>query len=499
MATVETYITVDINLAGGFETVQPFDVEAFILDSEAVPVDQRYRILSAEDDLSLLTDDSPEQRFATSYFAATAADGSHPDSLVLIRQVKTAIPPAFVCGSHETTLATWKAVTAGTLTFVDGAVSPHTVTVTAIDFSSITAITQVPTVLTAKLAGLTTPTIVDLDDAAFEVDALGRMVVKMPSTQDESDPTIQITFSATPGTVAYLLGVKTADDTTGGIVPGNAVETMLEAYNAAKVLTSFYNVAVETRFDDTTADIEEAIDLATQCEADKRQCSFISNDADAKDPVETGDLQYQLRLLDNGVAKIGYYLHEDEYPESASDGKFLAEEPGSSAYGGRKLAGMLKASGNVGSNYALSTTDRGALLAKGYNVYDRVGTTLICHPGKVASGKEARMVIAKHWLERNIQNDWWRYKTETAKAVLFDTVTLGVMDSIIRKHLNTLGPRDGEPSGFGVIESYTINLPKLSDWTAANKLANHIPFRNVFTATGTYEGHTFEITGNINM
>jgi hypothetical protein len=419
--------------------------------------------------------------------------------LVLIRQAKTVVPPAFVCGAFETDLATWKAVTAGTLTFVDSAVSPHTVTVTAIDFSSMTSIAQIPTVLNAKLAGLTTPAIVGLDDAAFEIDALGRMVVKMPAGQDDTDPTIQITYSASASSVAYLLGVRTASDTTGGIVPGNAVETMLEAYNAAKALTGFYNVAIETRFDDDTSDIEEAIDLATQCATDKRQCSFISNDADAKDPTETGDLQYQLRLLDNGVAKVGYYLHEDEYPESASDGKFLAEEPGSAAYGGRKLTGMSKASGNIGPNYALSTTDRDALLAKGYNIYDRVGTTLICHPGKVANGKEARMVIAKHWLERMIQNDWWRYKTETAKAVLFDAVTLGVMDGILRKHLNVLGPREGEPAGFGVIQSYTINLPKLSDWTEANKLANHMPFRNVFTATGTYEGHTFEITGNINL
>lgn len=495
MSSINEYVDVDVALNTYFPGIQPFDVEAVILDSPLVPIDRRFRVLSINDDLVTDLGDTFAYDFASTYFSQVAYDGSSPDTLVLIRRAKTAIPPMFICGDYETDYAVWELVESGTLTFVDSAATPHTVTVSGIGFGGITAFAQVLTELNAVLAALESPTIVGLDSAEFALDALGRLCLFMPAGQDDTDPTVQISFSATPGTVAYLLGVQTTADTTDGIVPGNAIESYLDAYTAAKPLVQFYNVALEDRIDDTAGDIADAVELAVQIKIDKKQCTFVCTDADAYDTAESGDLHSVLKALANECALVMYYAHTDEYPDAAADGLFLAEPAGAAAYGGRPLSNLVKASGTVGSTYTLTTTQKTGLNTKGCNFIDRVDW-IFCHKGKTAAAKEKRMVIAKHWLEANIQASWWAYKA-TVRAVLFDEMSLGEMGNILNKHLRTLGPvKDG---GRGVLSSWTINLPLLSDWTAQNKTENHMPFANCFTAVGTFEGHTFQISGSITL
>jgi Protein of unknown function (DUF3383) len=495
MGNINNVINVAIALNDRFTSIPSLDVEAHIVDSDLIPIDQRVRVIGVNDDLAtLLGDDEAVYNFAVTYFSQTAQDGTQPDSLVLIRQTATATPPGFVFANASMTLADYTAITSGSLSFVDNAGSPHTVTVSGIDLHSCTTLASVVTALNIKLAALTSPTVVGLDDAEFSFDALGRLCVFMPATQDDTDPTIQVTFSASAGTLAYVLGVRTAEDTAAGIVAGNPIESYLDAYTAAKYTnTYFYNVTLADRITSDQGEIDAAVELATQIKLDGGQCTFVTTDTACYDANDATDLHSVLKALDNERALVIFHPYTDEYPDAAADGKFLAEEAGDAAYGSRPLANLVNESLTNGPNYS---TQRSALIAKGCNFVERIDWISI-FKGKTAAGKEKRMVIGADWLKVNIQYRWHAYRA-SVKGVLFDRVTLGAAGNIIEDCLSTLGPREAPTNGRGLLESWTMNMPQLSDWTAQNKAENHMPFLNVFRAVGTYEGHTFDFTGSIN-
>lgn len=495
MGDINNVIQVSIGLNDYFPSIPSLDTEALIVDTDLVPIDTRVRVIGVNDDLeTLLGDDEVVHDFAVTYFSQQAQDGSQPDSLVLIRQAATALPPAFVFEDASTTLSDYTAITSGSIVFVDTAGSPHTVTVSGIDLHTCTTLATVVTALNAALAALVTPTIVGLNSAEFSYDALGRLVLNMPSGQDDGDPSITVTYSGTPGTLAYVLGIRVAADSTAGSVPGNAVETYLDAYTAATYEgVYFYNVALADRITDDADMVADAIDLATQIKLDKRQCTFISTDDAHCDANDSTDLHSQLKALNNERALVIYFPYTDEYPDAAGDGKFLAEEAGSAAYGSRPLNNLVKESLSAGPNYS---TQRAALIAKGCNFVERIDWISI-FKGKTAAGKEKRMVIGSDWLKVNIQYRWHAYRAQV-KGVLFDRTSLGAMGNIIEDCLKTMGPLEAPTNGRGLLSSWTMNLPQVSDWTTENKTENHMPFLNVFRAVGNYEGHTFEISGSIN-
>ncbi len=495
MGDINNVIQVSIALNDYFPSIPSLDVEALIVDSDLVPIDTRVRVIGVNDDLvTLLGDDEAVLDFATTYFSQQAQDGSQPDSLVLIRQAAAAIPPAFVFADASAAVADYTSITNGSITVVDTSEIPNSTEVSGIDLRTCTTMATVITALNAALGALDAPVVAGLKTAEFAYDALGRLVLTMPSGQDDTKPSITITASATPGTLPYVLGIRAAADSTAGSVPGNAVETYLEAYTAAKYTgTYFYNVALADRITSTQAMIDNAVDLAAQIKLDGKQCTFVTTDVGSYDANDTTDLHSTLKALNNECALVMFYPYTDEYPDAAADGKFLAEEAGSAAYGSRPLNNLVKESLSAGPNYS---TQRAALIAKGCNFVERIDWISI-FKGKTAAGKEKRMVIGRDWLKVNVQYRWHAYRAQV-KGVLFDRTSLGAMGNIIEDCLKTMGPLEAPTNGRGLLSSWTMNLPQVSDWTTQNKTENHMPFLNAFRAVGNYEGHTFEISGSIN-
>lgn len=495
MGDINNVIQVSIALNDYFPSIPSLDVEALIVDSDLVPIDTRVRVIGVNDDLvTLLGDDEAVLDFATTYFSQQAQDGSQPDSLVLIRQAAVVIPPAFVFANASTTLSDYTAITSGSITVVDTSEIPKSIEVSGINLHTCTTMATVITALNAALAALEAPAVVGLKTAEFAYDALGRLVLTMPSGQDDTNPSITITASATPGALPYVLGIRAAADSTAGSVPGNAVETYLEAYTAAKYTgTYFYNVALADRITSTQAMIDDAVDLAAQIKLDGKQCTFVTTDVGSYDANDTTDLHSTLKALNNECALVMFYPYTDEYPDAAADGKFLAEEAGSAAYGSRPLNDLVKESLSAGPNYS---TQRAALKAKGCNFVERIDWISI-YKGKTAAGKEKRMVIGRDWLKVNLQYRWHAYRAGV-KGVLFDRVSLGAMCNLAEDCLKTMGPTDAPTNGRGLLLDWTMNPPQLSDWTAQNKAENYMPFINLFRARGNYEGHDFFISGSIN-
>jgi len=482
---VDNFVNVNINLRTAVLAMPTLDVELLLVDHADIPINDRIRVVTPSG-VSDLTENGVPRNFATQYFG----QANVPPRLILGRHPQTAIPPAFICGTHETDPAVWALITgAGTFTVVDS--DTNSDVVGSLDFTGVTTIAQVLAVLNAALAAIAVPNITGLDSAEFALDANGKINLNMPSGQDDTDPTISITYNATPGTVPYLLGLTTSG--AGTSVPGNAIETLLTAYTAVKTKTKdFYNTAIEGR--NSTSYTEETA-LAAQIETEKRQCTFVDSNADAVDPADFTDLQSVLKALSYENATVIYTEHNDEYPDAAADGNFLPGEAGSIRYGHRPLSGV-HGSGSIGEEYDLSDTHVAALEAKGCNFVVRSGGFTFIEKGKNTNGNSKRLVKGKHWLEAGIQSSIFSMDMNM-DLMAFDETTLGGIQGIIESWLTKAGPR--KDGGNGLINSWTINMPDLEDFTAAEKAAGEMTFTEVFVAEGNFEAYHFTITGSITI
>lgn len=471
------FYDVNIQLRLSYPEQVQFDTEMYLTDSDEVPIYDRVRVVTqyGVDDLDTSGDVyAPARDFYSQELKAA--------SLTLARVPKTAIPPAFVCGTHSTDATLWAALGASaTVTVTDS--DSATDTVTCGTFVGVTTFAQALVVLNAGLAALSSPNITGLDTATFALDYAGKVVLSMPAGQDDTDPTISIDFNATPASIAYLLGVITATD--GDEVPGNAVETLLEAYNAAKVLGSSYNITVADRGGNDT----EVIALAAQIQTERAQLTVVDTSVNAPDAGSSADLQSVLAALGYDQTTV-IYTSKTDYPDLAADGAWLPADPGSKSYGHTPLSGVL-GSGAIGPKNDLTDTQKTALDAKGANYVVHVGNDVFIHRGKTAGGTEKRMILLKHWLEANMQNDLQAYDMN-ADLVAFDRVTLGALDGILRKWLKLAVKKRG-------IKSFSITLPTVADFTSAEKASGDMVITNAFTAVGVFEAHTFTINGSIGL
>ena len=475
MPELDLYVPVTINLRTNYPEEVQLDTEMFLVDTVEVPIYDRIRPIT-KDDIPNLVEGSVARDFATAYFAQDIK----ASSLILARVPTVAVPPAFICGVHETDPAVWAALGNGkTFDVTDSAANSDTVTLG--DLAGVTALAQVIVILNDALAAVAVPTVVGLDSAAFALDCNGDIVLTMPIGQDDTDPTISIDFSAVATDIAYLLGVKTVTD--GTVVPGNAIETLVTAYNAAKVLTTAYNMAIEDRGGNDT----QAIALAAQIQTERAQMTLVDTSADAVDPALTTDLHSQLDLLGYDRTTVIFTEHSD-YPDACADGAFLPATPATKSYGHTPLSGCLP-SGSIGPTYRLSTGDRLALEGKGLNYVTRPKGYTFVHKGVTSGGVEKRMMLGKDWLETNIQNDVHALDMNQ-DLLAFDSFTLGAIKGILIQWLD-------EAVSRRLIISYVITMPQASDFSDAEKASGDMSLLEVFRAVGTFEAHTFNITGSI--
>lgn len=473
----EYFYQVNIQLRVSYPERVQFDTEVYLADSDEVPINERVRVVTqyGVDDLDI----------SGSVYAPALAfyqQDVKADRLILTRVAKTAIPPAFICGVHSSDATLWAALGASATFDVTDSDS-NTDTVTCGPFTGVTAFAQVLPILNAGLAAVGTPTVVGLDTATFSLDYHGKPVLHMPSGQDNTSPTIVIDEDATPATIPYLLGVRLATD--GTAVNGSAVETLVEAYNAGKVLSAGYNVAVEDRGGNDA----EVIALAAQIQTERAQLTVIDTSTNAPDPASSEDLQSVLAGLGYDQTTV-IYTSKTDYPDMAADGAFLPAEPGTKSYGHTPLVGVL-GSGTVGSKNSLNDTQKAALDDKGCNYVVHTGNDVFVHRGKTAGGVEKRMMLVKHWLESGIQNDIQALDMNT-DLLAFNETTLGALDGILRDRL------ERGKKNFG-ITSFSINLPTVAEFSDADRASGDMVINDAFYAVGVFEAHTFRINGSIGL
>lgn len=237
---------------------------------------------------------------------------------------------------------------------------------------------------------------------------------------------------------------------------GSAIETWVEADAAIRVIDSdFYALIADTK---TKADIEA---LAAVYETLTKIFFARSEDADIVTSA-TDDVGSDLQ--DGSYDRTALMYHGvdcDNYPEAAWVGGQLPEDPGSTTWKFKTLAGITVDD--------LAATKVAYLRAKNVNYHDTVaGINAVFGEGVVASGEYVDIIRGCDCLKARISEGIFTVLT-TNKKIPFTIPGLAVFETVIRYWLGK-----GVDAGLLVEGSQIVNVPNLDDISSADKLIRYL-------------------------
>lgn len=172
---------------------------------------------TADDVLTFFGDSSEEYKRAVRYFGFISKSVTAPQLISFSRWVDVAVPPQVRATTAPATLAALKAISAGSMQFdIDGV----TTDVTAIDLSAATDLTNVATLLTAKVATIVNNPV--LSNSTFQYDTGSQ---RYSWTGGQSTVTVKFNNGGS-NDVAAMIGLASTDAI---VTAGQAAESPVDA------------------------------------------------------------------------------------------------------------------------------------------------------------------------------------------------------------------------------------------------------------------------------
>lgn len=220
--------------------------------------------------------------------------------------------------------------------------------------------------------------------------------------------------------------------------------------------------------------------------AETQKKIFFHTDNDSTIPTSgTSDLAYQLKALDYDRSVIAYHsglVSSDQFLCEAWEGKMLPKDPGSATWMFKSLSGI--------TAVTMTSSQRTLALGKNCNIYTATAGVNITEQGKVVSGEYIDIIRGIDWLEATIQENIYSTLINVDK-VPFTNEGIGTIEGILRSSLD-------EGIRAGLLASYTVSAPDISEVSDANKLARTLPDLT-FTAILAGAIHKIEIAGTVTV
>lgn len=472
MATIQDHIDFQTLLQTAVAPRQSFGLNCFLVDDEQIPIDARYLIVtptSWDDDLDSGTD---PYDYANAYFGQSIK----AEQLMLGRWASANTNPLFICGSgYEKSFAVWAAETTASFAVTDGT---NTDDITGLTFAGITALEQILAILDAGLAAVGAPTVTGLNTFSFEFDTLGRLVLRSSQSGVAAD-SIWITTAGSGSDISEPL----MDASNGTVIAGLDAEDPEDALQAISAINDSY-YAVTNR----GASAAQQLALSTYIQAQEKLLVLAITDANAKDPLSTTDVPYQLQQLTHRRTLCIYTEHTDEFPDAAALGNFLPAEEGSKQIEWQALA-LVSDSGNP---TPLIPTARQALINKNCSAIETVSGITYLYDGLTSGNVEFRIMLARDWFVARNREDIFTYQIQTPLAA-FDNETLTALESIIWKNANEAIDRRilvNTPE-----RPFTVTLPDADDIDQATRATHKLTVLDAFSGYLNSAIHDYRIVG----
>ena len=402
------------------------------------------------------------------------------DQLMLGRWVNTDVPPGFISGpALEEDFEVWAAISDGTFSVTDGT---GTDDLTAVDFTGVTALSQILTELNAQLAALVAPSVSGLENAEFKFDSQDRLVLEMLGEAFGS-PTITIEAEGTGTDLAVLMDVAN-----GISFAGVEKEEPEEALTAISELDdSYYNIDFDRNGTDN-----QMVALATFVETKVKQLDlFVTADA-AKTSGTTTDVGSQVQALSLKRTMCCYSEKTAEYPDMAVSGAVLPADEGTTNFAFSPVSGAT----HSGLTKQLTVTEKSVLGGKGYVWMETVGSVTYMYDGLTGSGNEKRIILGVDWFEARVAEDIF---TDLLNSPLnsFDNATLTKIEGIIRYWAN-------EAIARGIFQDtaarpFLVTLGDADDISSSERATHKLTITDAFTGFLNSSINDYRIIGNISI
>lgn len=474
MAVIKDYVNVNVALETAVAESASFGTTLLLVDHDDIPIDLVTRTVTVSD-FDDLTASTPARNFASTYFSQAKV----PQELLLGRFIDAASHPHFICGDHETDYTVWEGVANGSFTV--SAPGPLTDVITGCDFTGITSLAQVATVLTAKIQAVAVPNIAGLNTSTFEFDTYGRLRLLM-STSGAAAATVTI-ISGGGGT--DLTTATYMDVADGTAVPGYDAEDPTDALDRVRdVDDTWYNMCVIG-----ASDVQH-LAVAAYIEPLRKQCILVTDDTDCYSAVATTDLMYLCNALSYQRTKVIYTENlGTEYPDAAIAGRFYPETEGTIRFSHKPLVG-------VTSSGDLTFAQRTAIIDKGGVYIVTVAGVTHSFNDQNTSGVSTHHVLMADWIEARLEEDIFNYSIQE-NICAYDNVTLTAIEKFIRDRCGTAIRRRAciDTTEY----PFTVNIPDADDFTAGDKATKVLTLNDAFVLYLNSTIDTYAISGTISI
>jgi hypothetical protein len=440
-----------------------FGVPALLVDHSDVPLDIVYRTVSQSSYATDLTASTDQ----TSWCASLWGQNYNPALAYIVRWISAASSPYFVRGPNaQTTVATWAAVTDGSLTVTTTAGADA---LTAIDFTGDTTMTDVAATINAALtAGGTS-------GATCTLDALDRIIFTDPAVTGTGSDTVLLSGGG-GGTDLYL--PAWLDAANGWQVGGLDIEPLSTAMNRCLALTD-----APYAMHERGGSVAQVTAFSTAVNALNKILHLRESDVTAKTATTT-DFSYAISALSHARTYGIYTEHTvangaslDQNPDVVFCGEILPRPEGSTSYANMPLASVSESGLDNNGTTVIPLTDgeRAYLEGKSCDYLIKPADKTHARNGLSYGGQEMRVMVGRDWFNYWVMFDTYAYVL-ARQVVTFSDTDLSAIKSIIIKHADTLVDRKCLEAG------YTINMPLASSFTSTQKATHTLTLSEVLTA-----------------
>jgi hypothetical protein len=459
MADINDRILVDALLKLPLSPQVSLGVGLQLIDNDRVPIESRYITVTPQDYQTELPS-GIMQDFANAYFTQ---EGPTPAELRFGRWVKTASSPMFEGGPQwAQDAATWAFVSDGVFDVTDGT---NTDQIGPLNFSGVTAISQILAILDAGLAAVALPNITGLDSSVFEFSPVDGTLRLVMSTTGAAAATVSIVSGTAIGTDIYEILL---DASNGISLSGYDVETGPEALQAISELNDGYYFVMVSGANDTE---HEAI--AAYIEGVRKLGIYVTADSDAYSDISITDLGITLLGLAYKRSIACYTAKKaapfNEYLDAAVVGNSIAATPGTRAYDWNRLTGIT----DSGDPNNLTKGKRNILQNKGYNWSEQYKDSIsIFFPALTSYPVEIRIMQARDYFMFNVENDLFNLMLSNDLSA-YDDPTFAQIEEILTYRLEEqVTNRTGT--------EYTINMPDPDTINSAERATHQLTLTEVF-------------------
>lgn len=466
---------VNIGLSVVPAAVAGFSVPLLLVDHADIPIDRRYIITDADAYATDLTASSDAEEWCTTLWAQSMGG---PSQAYIGRWISTASSPHFICGDHQTTIATWQGVTAGRFAVQDNtSPTPLKDEITCGTMGGVTSIAGVCAVMQAGLAAIAgDPNISGLKTATVALDALGRIVLTN-STTGAAAKTVTI---VAPSSGTDITGAGFLDVADGITVPGYAAEDLDDALAAVLAKDNSPFIICQRG-----GSIAQKVALDAACAVYKKVCELVDNDANSKDATKTSDVAYQLHALAAKNTHITYTEFTTHNPDAAICGECYVRLEGTANIARIGLSSVSRSGKDPFDDSAIEMTsgEETALEDKGCDWLGMPVNVVHLSHGLTCGGVEMRHRIGLYWAEARASEDGYATLLAMAganKAAVFSDEDISALAAPIKRYLDILVDRK-------VIEGdYVLNLPAAADISATIKATHTLSLADMATLTAQY-------------